>query len=222
MHRFLGKAAPPKPPPPTLQDTSKALGAREANLDEKIRKLDKELFEYKKQIKNAKGAASANLKQRALAVLKRKRQLEKQRDQVATQNFNLDQTQFALESIQATKQTIGTMKEASKNMKKELKSINMTKLEAEIDDMADYMEEFEELNETMSRSWGVPADVDETDLDAELAGLDDEVFEEESEQVPDYLKSVPSASTAALPNKAAAAVDEDEQELDRLKSAVAN
>lgn len=224
MHRFVGKAAP-KTPAPTVADTTKALQSRQSTLDDKIKQLDKELFEYKIKIKNSKGPAQAAIKQRAMAVLKRKKMLEKQREQSATQEFNLDQTTFAMESLQTTKQTLGTMKEASKQMKKELKTLNMDKIEDQIDDMAEHMEEFEELNEMMSRSWGVPLDVDEDDLDAELAGLDEELFEEEQESaaLPDYLKagetSLPKVPSANVPSAKAPLTDEEQ--LDKLRNAEA-
>jgi charged multivesicular body protein 5 len=81
MQRFVGKSTP-KAPPPTVGDTTKVLQGRQGALDEKIKKLDLELFEYKKKIKVAKGTAQAALKQRAMAVIKRKKMLEKQRDSV--------------------------------------------------------------------------------------------------------------------------------------------
>lgn len=43
------------------------------------------------------------------------------------------------------------------------------------DDLADLMADAEEINEVMSRSYGVGMDVDDADLDEELAGLDDEL-----------------------------------------------
>lgn len=126
-----------------------------------------------------------------------------------------------MESIAATKLTLSTMQEASKTMKKELKTLNMDKIEDQIDDMAEHMEEFEELNEMMSRSWGVPLDVDEDDLDAELAGLDEELFEEEAETeaLPDYLRAT-ETSLPKVPTKRNS-VQNDDEELEKLRKAEA-
>jgi charged multivesicular body protein 5 len=192
MQRFVGKKAPTAPAP-TLGDGVKMLEARGDTLEQRISKLDKELFEYKKQLKTAKGSAAANIKQRALNVLKRKKMLEKQRDSTAQQAFNLDQTAFTIETMKTTKQTVSAMKEGAKAMKQEFKTLNLDEIEDVQDDLADLMMDADEINDVMSRAWGVPDDVYDEDLDAELAGLDEEQFEaeEESETLPDYLKAAP-------------------------------
>jgi charged multivesicular body protein 5 len=52
-------------------------------LDEKIRALDKQLVDFKNQIKATRpGPAQERVKQRAMQVLKQKRMYEQQRDQV--------------------------------------------------------------------------------------------------------------------------------------------
>jgi len=191
MHRFIGKKAPAAPAP-TLGDAAKTLETRTDTLDQRIAKIDKELFEYKKQLKTAKGSAANAIKQRAMGALKRKKMLEKQRDSTAQQAFNLDQTAFTIESMKTTVQTVAAMKEGAKTMKKEFKAINIDQIEDVQDDLADLMLDAEEINDVMSRAWGVPDDVCEEDLDAELAILDEEQFElEEPNELPDYLKAAP-------------------------------
>ena len=211
MHRFVGKKAP-QAPTPSLGDAEKTLTGRQDALEDKIRKLDKELLQYKTQLKGAKGSAAENLKRRALDVLKRKRMLEKQRDNVATQAFNVGQTAFAIDTMKTTKDTIKAMQVGAKEMKKELKTLDIDKIEDLQDDFQDYMEEFEEMNEVMGRAWGVPNDVDETDLDAELAGLDEEILLEEEQgagevTLPDYLKTpdMPAAPRTQVPDEHAKA-----------------
>jgi charged multivesicular body protein 5 len=192
MHRFVGKKAPTTPAP-TLGEAAKPLEGRTETLDQRIAKLDKELFEFKKQLKTAKGSAQTNIKTRAMGVLKRKKMLEKQRDSTAQQAFNLDQTAFTIETMKTTAQTVSAMKEGAKTMKKEFKAIDIDKIEDIQDDLADLMLDAEEINDVMSRAWGVPDDVMEDDLDAELAALDEEQFEaeEETNALPDYLKAAP-------------------------------
>jgi charged multivesicular body protein 5 len=67
--------------------------------------------------------------------------------------------------------------------------------------MEDLMEMANEVQETMGRSYGLPDDLDEDDLEAglvililELDALQDEVLLEESE--PTYLDNLPDASEA--------------------------
>ena len=72
------------------------------------------------------------------------------------------------------------MKTAAKVLKKENKKVNLNELEDMQDDMEDLLEDVGELNEIMGRNYGMPDDIEEDDLDAELLCLDDE-FEMEAE-----------------------------------------
>ena len=71
MHRLFGKAKP-KVEAPSLEDTSKGIGSRISDVDKKINDLDNELRKYKVQLKTASGPTAANIKKRAMDVLKRK------------------------------------------------------------------------------------------------------------------------------------------------------
>ncbi len=65
----------------------------------------------------------------------------------------------------------------------------------QVDDLADMMEDMNEVNDILSRSFDIGEEIDEGDLDAELEGLDDELaaldtLEEEEEQevtTPSYM-----------------------------------
>ena len=93
MHRLWGKKKEVAPPP-SLEESSSNIDKRVENLDAKISGLNKELKVYQQQIAKAKGATKTNLQKRAMDVLKRKRMYEGQRDQLAGQQFNLDQVCF--------------------------------------------------------------------------------------------------------------------------------
>lgn len=74
-------------------------------------------------------------------VLKQKRLLETQRDQLFNQQFNMEQTSFALESIKDSAQTVAAMKQAGQELKAAFKSndLNISSIEKLQDEMADYM-----------------------------------------------------------------------------------
>lgn len=74
-------------------------------------------------------------------VLKQKRLLESQRDQLFNQQFNMEQTSFALESIKDSAQTVKAMKQAGQELKAAFKSndLNIASIEKLQDEMADYM-----------------------------------------------------------------------------------
>jgi charged multivesicular body protein 5 len=83
MKRFFGGKKEAPPPPPSLGDASETVQKRVGVLDDKIRALDKQLVDFKNQIKATRpGPAQNRIKQRALQVLKQKRMYEQQRDQV--------------------------------------------------------------------------------------------------------------------------------------------
>lgn len=66
---------------------------------------------------------------------------EQQKDQLANQQFNLDQTNFAISTVKDTQTTIAAMSAAAKTLKKEQKKIKLS----EIEDMQDEMEGSESL-----------------------------------------------------------------------------
>ncbi|CAK9114012.1 Charged multivesicular body protein 5 (Vacuolar protein-sorting-associated protein 60), partial [Durusdinium trenchii] len=137
--------------------------------------------------------------QRALGVLKKKKMYEKQRDALGNQQFNVDQQNFMLESMRDTQDTVATMKDSAKAMKKQFKQINLDKIEDLQEDISEMMYDHEEVQEVMGRALGFDAeDIDESELDDELAALDDLDLEDlEDETEADYLKpsKLPSAPT---------------------------
>lgn len=167
-------------------------------VDDKINGLNGELKKYSEQLKKATGPTAANIKRRAMEVLKRKRMYENQRDQLANQQFNVDQTAFAIDSIRDAQTTVSAMKAAAKTLKKEHKKLNINDIDNMQDEMEDMLEDVGEISEILGRSYGMPDGVEEEDLDAELACLEDEWAAEAelAESNPAPASSVSSASSA--------------------------
>lgn len=184
-------------PAPTLSDAGAKMDSRVAALDEKIKSLEQELSGYKEKMKRAKGPTLKTLRQRAMAVLKRKKMYEQQRDQLVGQAFNLEQTNFAIDSVKDTITTVDAMKAASKTLKTEFKKVDIDKIDDLQDDLADMMEEMNEVQDVLGRSYDVGEDIDEADLDAELDALGDDLeLDDEiglSDDTPAYLQ--PAAPT---------------------------
>merc|ERR1719484_496127 len=89
------------------------------------------------------------------------------------------------------------MKAASKTLKTEFKKVDIDQIEDVQDDLVDMMED----QDALGRSYGIGDDVDEADLDAELACLDDELGMDElglEDSTPSYLQP---ADPAALPEQ---------------------
>merc|ERR1712130_336402 len=94
------------------------------------------------------GPAKKQVQQKALRVLKQKKMLEGQRENMANTSFNMDQTNFAIQNMKDTQVTVGAMKAGMKEMKKETKKLNIGKIE----NMQDELEaELEALGDDFRR-----------------------------------------------------------------------
>lgn len=171
----------------------------------KILQLDRELKGYRDKLQTTKNAAAKkNLQKRAMDVLKRKRMYENQRDQLAGQQFNIDQVAFGIDSAKATVSTVAAMKAAKVELTSTLRNdMNINDIDDLADDMAELMDEFNEINEMMGQNFATPDDIDEADLEAELEMLGDELELEEAElEAPDgrpsYLSEAASV-TSSMP-----------------------
>jgi len=185
---------------PTLQGAIQSTDARSNAIEEKIAKLDAELRKSKEQLKKLPpGGAKNAAQQRAMKILQQKRMYENQRDQLMQQSFNMEQASFVTENLKNTMVTVDVMKQANKEMKKQYKKIDINKIEKIRDEMEDLMEDANEIQEVISRSYDTDV-IDENDLEAELAALGDEVYEPEAE--PSYLtESAPSVPNDPIAQK---------------------
>merc|ERR1711879_144009 len=87
MNRIFGKN---KTPAPTLTDQCSTIDSRISTVDKKISMLDAELLKYKTQMaKMRPGPAKKQVQQKALRVLKQKKILEVQRENMANTSFNM-------------------------------------------------------------------------------------------------------------------------------------
>merc|ERR1711963_1241845 len=150
------------------------MGSRAESIDKKISRLDGELKKYREQMSKMRdGPAKNAVKQKALRVLKQKKQYEAQSENLRNQAFNMEQTNYAAQSLKDTKTTVNAMKMGVKEMKKEFKNVNLDQIEDLQDDLGDMLEEANEVQEVLGRSYGMP-EIDEDDLEAELDALGDD------------------------------------------------
>ncbi|XP_058500405.1 charged multivesicular body protein 5 [Solea solea] len=191
MNRIFGKGKP-KAPPPNLTDCIGSVDNRTESIDKKIARLDAELVKYKDQMKKMRDGPSKNMvKQKALRVLKQKRMYEGQRDNLMQQSFNMEQTNYTIQNLKDTKTTVDAMKVGLKDMKKAYKNVKIDKIEDIHDQLEDMMEDANEIQEAMSRSYGTP-EIDEDDLEAELDALGDEFLMDDDSSYLDEASTAPS------------------------------
>merc|ERR1712223_1680833 len=206
MNRLFGRGKP-KEPPPNLTDCSANVDSRAESIDKKTARLDAELKKYRDQMSKMRdGPAKNAVKQKALRVLKQKKQYEAQGENLRNQAFNMEQTNYATQSLKDTKTTV-------KEMKKEFKNINIDQIEDLQDDLGDMLEEANEVQEAMGRSYGMP-EIDEDGLEAELDALgddfaldDDTSYLDDAMKAPDAPEREPGADSVAT-NQDGVLVDE--------------
>ncbi|MBW0471389.1 hypothetical protein O181_011104 [Austropuccinia psidii MF-1] len=203
MNRLFGSSAP-KAPKPTLNDAIQSTESRIESIDVKVRKLDAELVRYKDSMKKLKdGPGKAAMQQRAIRVLKQKKLYESQLAQLQQQTFNMEQAVMTTDNLRNTMATVDAMKQANKEMTKQYKKIDIDKIEAISYDMEDLIEQANEVQETLGRSYGVPDEIDEDELQAELEALGDDLDElenpEANDGIPSYLKESDTSQLPELP-----------------------
>jgi len=203
MNRLFGSGKP-KAPPPNLSDCVANVDSRAESVDKKVARLDSELNKYKQQMSKMRdGPAKNAVKQKALRLLKQKKQYESQAENMRNQSFNMEQTLMATQTLKDTKTTMDAMKVGVKEMKKEFKNVNIEKIEDMQDELSDMLEDANEVQEVMGRAYGMP-EIDEDDLEAELDALGDDFaldedtsYLDEANKAPDAPAKEPGADSVA-------------------------
>ncbi|KAK9354012.1 Snf7-domain-containing protein [Lipomyces doorenjongii] len=209
MNRIFG--AKKTVPKPTLDDAMANLDTRISALDVKLSKINSELSVYQqKLVRMNEGAGKQALKQKALKLLKQRKMIEAQKDSLQTQSWNMEQASMTTTNLRNVMTTVDAMKGANKELKKQYGKINIDKIESIQDEMEDLLDMSSELQETMARSYALPDDVSETELDAELEALGDEMsYDVEGEGVPSYMME----DGGGLPQFVDEPVQEDKEEV---------
>ena len=128
LNSFLLPPKPSTPQPKKKKKKKQCFQNGAHSIDEKIKKLDAQLVGHREAIRKARpGAQQDAAKRRALAVLKQKKMLEAQRDQLYNQQFNMEQTSFALESVKDSVATVQAMKAAGAELKTAMKDKNLVR-----------------------------------------------------------------------------------------------
>mmetsp|Transcript_10787 Transcript_10787/g.26422 ORF Transcript_10787/g.26422 Transcript_10787/m.26422 type:complete len:222 (-) Transcript_10787:311-976(-) len=199
---------------PSLTDATDTTNKRTGVLEDKIRALDKQLIELKGQIKASRpGPAQNRIKQRALQVLKQKRMYENQRGQLEGIAWNMEQVTFASENIKTAQHTAEALKGSAAALKQSMAGIKIGDIEDTMDDMNDLLEDANEINEALGRSYAVDEEIDEAELDDELAALDEQLALESElgdTETPAYLQDTSEPAQPAKP--AAVATNEQTDE----------
>merc|ERR1719295_1264566 len=182
---------------------------RMEELDKKIMRLERQIIELKKKMNKSRGAAKNSLKQKALKLLKQKKQYETQRDRMYGQQMNIDNAKYAAQSVKDNADMVTAMKSAAVTLKAQMREVNIDEVEDLQDDWMDLQDDANEINDILGEAWGMD-DFDEDDLLDELDGLDDELddLDMNEDEVPSYMVSANAAANKNLQQDDNAEVDE--------------
>lgn len=205
MNRLFGKKD--TAPKVTLNDAIGLLDERVGAVDAKLSKINTELQGYQQRmLKMRDGPGKNALRQKAMKVLRQRKQLEAQKDQLEAQLWNMQQAQMTTDNLKNTMVTVDAMKTANRELKRTYGKMDIDKIERLQDEMLDLIEQSNDLQESLSLSYAVPEEVSDGELDAELEALGDwepEVVEEG--EVPSYLqdglKDAPTGEVAEEPGQ---------------------
>ncbi|SPO05274.1 related to VPS60 involved in vacuolar protein sorting [Cephalotrichum gorgonifer] len=190
MNRLFGAA--PKGPKPTLDSAISNVDSRLQSVDVKLASLTAELTTYQTKLsKMREGPGKSALKEKAKKVLLQRRRYEAQREQLQGQVWNMEQAQNMQDNLKNVMTTVDALKTTNKELRKQYGKVDIDKIERMQDEMADLMDVGNEIQESLSRGYDVPEDVDEADLDAELEALGMEMEMEAEEgigAVPGFLQ----------------------------------
>jgi len=164
----------------------KEMGANQAiqNTRNTIERLEKREAHLEKQIntllKEAKARNKKGDKKGALYRLKKKKLLEKELQSLCDKKLNLERNIIALDSAIVNQNMMGTMSAVKNTLAAEMKKADVDKVDEVMDDMADLMDQQNEINEALGNPMG--EDYDEDELADELADLEDEIELEDQEE----------------------------------------
>ncbi|AAS52036.1 ADR116Cp [Eremothecium gossypii ATCC 10895] len=164
-----------------LQESSKAMDQAQQGLNGRISQLDTQIAQLNFQLQGLQkkiagmGSAVAQrpLRQRALKLLNKRKQLETSRDQLDSQLWSMSQAQMTTENLKNTAVTVNALAQTNKALRQQYKQINVERLQTMQDEMADLMEQGEELQQVLAMGGTEIDDISESELDAELEALGD-------------------------------------------------
>ena len=146
-------------------------------------------------------------KRAALQCLKKKKLYEQQVENLQNHQLKLEEQVITLEGSKTTAETFSALKSGAGAMKQLHRDTNIDEVDKVMDDINEQSEKMRQVQEALGQPVGYSADLDEDELDAELAELEAEDLEAElalDEEV--AAKPVPVAARPAAVGISAASM----------------
>jgi charged multivesicular body protein 5 len=178
-----------------MDATSERLGNRSAQLEKQINDLNRQIRQIGGEIKlpQNRGRVPA-LQQRAVGLLKRRKQLEAQQSRVEGHRFNVDMIAMQHEQTQTNIDTLAAIRAAHQALKQQMKQITIEGCDDVVNDMQDIVADANAISDILSGSIGGEY-VDDGDLGAEFEAL---AYEDYGDPIVDAGQTAPPAGDLDL------------------------
>ncbi|KAK4699667.1 charged multivesicular body protein 4A/B, partial [Phenoliferia sp. Uapishka_3] len=183
------------------------------NLREHLLMLDKKEEHLSKKIEDEQRKAKANAttnKRVALQALRQKKVYENELDSIAGRKLTLETQVNAIESANMNKETLSAIKKGSDVLKSIHGSLTVDKVDNVMDDVRTQLELTTEINDAISNPAAMGIDFDNTELEDELAELEQDELNKRLEGA----DSVPMHSPGGVQKERTVeqSIEEDEEE----------
>ena len=131
------------------------------------------------ELSKAKEFNRAKNKRAALQCLKKKKLYEQQVENLQNHQLKLEEQVITLEGSKTTAETFDALRSGAGAMKQLHKETNIDEVDKVMDDINEQSEKMRQVQEALGQPVGYAADMDEDELDAELAELEAEDLEKE-------------------------------------------
>jgi charged multivesicular body protein 4 len=207
-------------PVPKLSDSIGQLRGAQEMLDKRERHLAKQIEAAKAE---AKEKLKAKDKRGALSLLKRAKMYENQVAAIYGKRENLDLQIMALEAANSNKEIFNVMKAGKDALKAATSQLDVDHVSDVMEEITETMQLQEEVDQQLSQPIGAP--LDEEELEAELAQLDEEIHSEALLQKPSAVQEIDLSQAPAVPTKkinveVKKSEEEEAKELKELEAAM--
>lgn len=189
-------APTPRPAPgPSMDEAINNSSMREGNLQARIASVEQDIINFKKEMQRCRpNTATYNMyKRRALQAMKQKKSLEARAARTANATFNLEQIRDTKYMAQDNVAMASNLRAANAELRAAQQHINVDEIEDLQDDMQDILQDTNEVQEVLGRSYDVD-NIDESELMAELDELEEDSLNYatgDSLSTPSYLQPTP-------------------------------
>jgi len=197
------------------------LSEREEQLEKKKLLLERKIND---EMERAREFTRQKKKSQALMCLKKKKMFEQQLERMDALISRVLEQRNMLEEQQTTLGVLSSMQEAAKAQKKTMQEMKIDSIDNTLEEISEVGEQMRQINEAIGQPVGVFADMDQDDLEAELADLEAEELDNQLlEPAPVPATKVQAAAEQALPSvpQTKPAKTKEELELEALEAEMA-